>query len=109
VTSVGIRFADPLAGAQWLYALPRVCYAGRSSALGISRYAHRRPLPSPYIRIRASGRLGAGDYDRFEPKFAAELKRRQVPISGVLDCPPDTLRAPLLLLDIGASARRPRM
>jgi hypothetical protein len=55
---------------------------------------------APFIRIPTSGLLGAGDYDRFEPKFAAELKRRKVPISGVLDCPPDTLRAPHLLLDI---------
>jgi len=66
-------------------------------------------LPSSTIRTRATRRLGAEDYDSFEPEFAAELKRRKVPISGVLDCPPDTLRAPLLLLDIGASARRPRM
>jgi hypothetical protein len=67
------------------------------------------PSPTAYIRIRASGRLAPEDYDRFEPEFAVELKRRKVPISGVLDCPPDTLRAPLLLLDIGASARRPRI
>jgi hypothetical protein len=58
------------------------------------------PSPTAYIRIRASGRLAPEDYDRFEPEFAVELKRRKVPISGVLDCPPDTLRAPLLLLDI---------
>jgi hypothetical protein len=67
------------------------------------------PSPAATIRIRASERLSATDHDRFEPEFATELKRRKVPISGVLDCPPDTLRAPLLLLDIGASARRPRM
>jgi hypothetical protein len=34
---------------------------------------------APFIRIPTSGLLGAGDYDRFEPKFAAELKRRKVP------------------------------
>ena len=29
-----------------------------------------------YLRVRASGRLGASDYDRFEPDFEAELERR---------------------------------
>jgi hypothetical protein len=29
-----------------------------------------------YVRVRASGRLSASDYDRFEPDFAAELARR---------------------------------
>ena len=37
------------------------------------------PSPAAYIRIRASGRLSASDYDRFEREFAAELKRRKVP------------------------------
>jgi len=45
------------------------------------------PSAAPFIRISASGRLSATDYDRFEPEFAAELKRRQIP-------------APSLLLDI---------
>src|SRR5690242_10396092 len=45
------------------------------------------PSPAAFIRIRASGRLGARDYDRFEHEFADELKRRNVP-------------ALLLLLDI---------
>jgi hypothetical protein len=29
-----------------------------------------------FIRIHATGRLGAGDYDKLEPALAAELKRR---------------------------------
>jgi universal stress protein A len=33
----------------------------------------------PVIRIRASRRLTAADYRRFEPEFAAELKRRKIP------------------------------
>ena len=42
------------------------------------------PSPASYIRICASGRLGAKDYDRFEPEFAAELKRRQIPALPLL-------------------------
>ena len=38
-----------------------------------------------YLRIRASGRLGVDDYRRFEPEFAAELKRVQAPIALLLD------------------------
>ena len=38
-----------------------------------------------FIRIRATGRLSAADYRRFEPAFAAELKRRNLPIQLVLD------------------------
>jgi hypothetical protein len=38
-----------------------------------------------YLRIRASGRLGVDDYRRFEPAFAAELKRVQAPIALLLD------------------------
>lgn len=30
-----------------------------------------------FLRIRAAGRLGVDDYRRFEPEFAAELKRRK--------------------------------
>ena len=37
-----------------------------------------------YIRIRASGWLTAGDYRRFEPEFAAELKGREVPTLPLL-------------------------
>jgi hypothetical protein len=38
-----------------------------------------------YLRIRASGRLGVDDYRRFEPAFAAELERVQVPVALLLD------------------------
>jgi hypothetical protein len=38
-----------------------------------------------FIRIRASGWLGAADYRRFEPEFAAELKRRTPPVPLLLD------------------------
>ena len=38
------------------------------------------PSPAAFIRIRATGRLTAADYDRFEPAFAAELERRKMPI-----------------------------
>ena len=37
------------------------------------------PSPAPFIRICASGRLTAAEYRRFEPAFAAELERRQMP------------------------------
>jgi hypothetical protein len=43
------------------------------------------PSPAAFIRIRASGRLGMDNYRRFEPEFAAELKRRNVPIPLLLD------------------------
>jgi hypothetical protein len=39
---------------------------------------------APFIRIRASGRLSRSDYGRFEPEFAAELKRRQIPALPLL-------------------------
>ena len=45
------------------------------------------PTSGPFLRVRASGRLGAADYRRFEPELAAELKRRKMP-------------RPLLLLDM---------
>jgi hypothetical protein len=55
------------------------------------------PSPAPYIRIRSSGRLGASDYDWFEPEFAAELRKRKVP-------------SPCLLLDIALrSSSIPRL
>ena len=56
------------------------------------------PSSTPYIRIRASGRLGASHYDRFEPEFDAELKRRKVdaqPVRGTGEHPAPAL--PLLL------------
>jgi hypothetical protein len=43
------------------------------------------PSPTAFIRIRATGRLTAADYRRFEPAFAAELKRRNLPIPLLLD------------------------
>jgi hypothetical protein len=43
------------------------------------------PSPAPFIRIRASGRLGVDDYRRLEPAFAAELKRRTPPAPLLLD------------------------
>lgn len=43
------------------------------------------PSPAAFIRIRSRGRLGAEDYRRFEPEFAAELQRRNLPISLLLD------------------------
>ena len=43
------------------------------------------PSPAAFIRIRASGRLGMDNYRRFEPEFAAELERRDVPIPLLLD------------------------
>jgi hypothetical protein len=43
------------------------------------------PCPGPFIRIRATGLLGASDYRGFEPAFAAELKRRNLPIPLLLD------------------------
>jgi hypothetical protein len=43
-------------------------------------------VPSPaYRRIRATGRLTAAHYDRFEPAFAAELTRRTPPVPLLLD------------------------
>lgn len=42
------------------------------------------PSPAAFIHIRASGRLSARDYDRFEPEFTAELKRRNVPALRLL-------------------------
>ena len=76
------------------------------------------PSPASYLRIRASGRLTAADYRRFEPAFAAELERRHLPIPLLLDmrgfdlrpssiprvdarhcmlvCPPDRLRVTIL-------------
>lgn len=56
------------------------------------------PSAGPFIRVRASGWLGAADYRRFEPEFAAELRRRTSPVpGGMLACPPDRLRVGLLL------------
>src|SRR5215208_7038000 len=43
------------------------------------------PSPASFIRVRASGWLGAADYRRFEPEFAAELKCRTPPVSLLLD------------------------
>src|SRR5205085_11491056 len=43
------------------------------------------PSPSAFLHIRASGRLTAADYRRFEPAFAAELTRRNLPIPLLLD------------------------
>jgi len=43
------------------------------------------PSPAPFLRIRATGRLTAADYRRFEPAFAAERKRRDLPIQLLLD------------------------
>jgi hypothetical protein len=43
------------------------------------------PSPAAFIRIRASGRLTAADYRRFEPVFTADLERRNLPISLLLD------------------------
>src|SRR5215212_5364475 len=43
------------------------------------------PSSASFIRIRASGRLGAADYRRFEPEFAAELARRTTPVPLLLD------------------------
>ena len=40
---------------------------------------------APFIRIRASGWLDAADYQRFEPEFAAELRRRTPPVPLLLD------------------------
>jgi hypothetical protein len=39
----------------------------------------------PFLRIRATGRLTAADYRRFEPAFAAELANRHLPIPLLLD------------------------
>jgi hypothetical protein len=39
---------------------------------------------APFIRVRASGRLSATDYDWFEPEFAAELRKRKVPRPSLL-------------------------
>jgi hypothetical protein len=41
--------------------------------------------PGPFLRIRATGRLRAGDYRRFERGFAAELHRRALPLPLLLD------------------------
>jgi hypothetical protein len=38
-----------------------------------------------FIRIRASGWLGGGDYRRFEPQFERELERRTPPVTLLLD------------------------
>jgi hypothetical protein len=43
------------------------------------------PSPAPFTRIRASGWLGAADYRRFEPEFAAALARRTPPVPLLLD------------------------
>ena len=43
------------------------------------------PSPRPFLRIRASGRLSAADYDRFEPQFAKAIRRRKLPIPLLLD------------------------
>ncbi|MFL6722173.1 MAG: STAS/SEC14 domain-containing protein [Sphingomonas sp.] len=43
------------------------------------------PSPASFMRIGASGRLTADDYDRFEPAFAAELGRRTPPVPLLLD------------------------
>ena len=43
------------------------------------------PSAAAFVHIRASGRLGADDYRRFEPEFAAELERREVPVPLLLD------------------------
>src|SRR5881227_3966144 len=43
------------------------------------------PSPAAFLRIRATGRLHAGDYRRFEPAFAAELGRRTPPVPLLLD------------------------
>jgi hypothetical protein len=43
------------------------------------------PASAAFIRIRASGRLTAADYRRFEPTFAAELSRRAPPVPLLLD------------------------
>jgi hypothetical protein len=43
------------------------------------------PSPAAFIRIRASGRLAAADYRRFEPLFAQELGRRKRPVPLLLD------------------------
>jgi hypothetical protein len=52
-----------------------------SPALGIRAMLKIVPSPAPYIRIRASGRLGASDYDRFEPGIEDERRtvRRRAP------------------------------
>jgi hypothetical protein len=47
VTSNGFGSADPPAGTHWLYALPRVCSAEHSSALGNSCF----PTPPFYVPI----------------------------------------------------------
>ena len=44
-----------------------------------------KPCADPFIRICASGRLTAAEYRRFEPAFAAELERRQMPVALLLD------------------------
>jgi hypothetical protein len=43
------------------------------------------PSPAASLRIRATGRLTAADYRRFEPAFAAELARRTPPVPLLLD------------------------
>src|SRR4051812_45303702 len=43
------------------------------------------PSPAAFIRIRASGRLRADDYQRFEASFAAELGCRTLPVPLLLD------------------------
>lgn len=43
------------------------------------------PPAAAFLRIRATGRLTAADYRRFEPGFAAELERRKLPIPLLLD------------------------
>jgi hypothetical protein len=43
------------------------------------------PSPASFIRIRATGRLTAADYRRFEPAFTAELERRTPPVPLLLD------------------------
>jgi hypothetical protein len=43
------------------------------------------PASDRFIRIRASGWLGAADYRRFERAFAEALKRRRPPVPLLLD------------------------
>jgi hypothetical protein len=43
------------------------------------------PSPAAFLRIRATGRLRADEYERFEPAFTAELARRTPPLALLLD------------------------
>jgi hypothetical protein len=60
----------------------------KASAARLVRYGRMlclEPSRDPFMRIRAHGRLGTGDYRLFEREFAQALRRRPPPVPVLLD------------------------